>query len=1265
MVFQKKKKPNEPPVADYMPLGKSDLKFSVEVPVRHIDESSLITIEKAGKMKSMGRLKSRSMEEETLDYGVEREEKGDYTLIITEKPQAALKIASALGKARKLNDGGAPYYELERGGKKSIVACAVGHLFGLTSKEKGFPVFSMEWEHSSKKNVWTKKYYNALVRLARRAKDFIVATDYDIEGEVIGWNIVRFIAKQKDARRMKFSTLTSPELQKAYENLLPTIDWGQAIAGETRHFLDWMYGINLSRALMSAIKKAGSFKIMSIGRVQGPALKLIVDKELEIQKFKSEPYWQVFIKLKGHKTELKYEKDIFDKKLIEGFKNLKGKKGIANTKKEMRNVSPPFPFDLTSLQRESYRLFGINPAKTLQIAQQLYLSGVISYPRTSSQKIPDAIEPRKILSRLKNRFKETEYAKRIKPIEGGKSDPAHPSIYPTGEFMELGGDELKLYTLIAKRFISCFCEDAVVEDKNIEFVTDGKRFLAKGLGIKEKGWMNVYPSPTKEVEVEDINGEKIISEEKIEEKETQPPRRYTPASIITELEKRDLGTKCLTGDTKVIFNGQFIPIKDLFNSGKNSIHKEDVEIRQIKGKTVSLNNKNNVAVSNPEFVSRRKLKNGEIVFRLETDNSTIALTENHLVYIYKDKEIKQVSARDLDINDKLIGVFRNFKEGGVIIDRRLFDSKFKIQNDEIVHKFSSKKSRGIKLDFLPVKWSNSLAWTLGYFYGDGSYCSPKYNGSHQISFTTTENKALNLLRDNIKIVFGVEPYYYNLEGKYKVDCNSLISYALIKAFPNLEGKIPVDIPQEFIGDFLRGFFDADGNVHLRPLGKTKIIGKECNCFDTPRIKLTLANERLIKWVSFLLREIGIDNHINKGIAVCKDKRFDCWTIFVSGKEKVERFAYKVGFDSYKEDILYKGLRCNSPFYEVLRNSARIYSALYKHELNPEELTEKIGISRYLVMRAIKHLLFQGFLFKRRIGRGSRQKWFYSIKKNLEYQIYCNKLLHKKIDNCLYGLPIRKIEKIDYNGYVYDISVEKDSPNFVTEGNLLVHNSTRANIIETLYDRNYVKGQSIEATPLGISLIKTLEKYSPIIIDEELTRNFEKEMEGMQEAKKDQLALEDKTLKEARETIEKISKDFKTKEEKIGKELLEATRENYAREREENTLGLCPNCKKGSLRIIFNRKSRRFFIGCSAYPECKTTFSLPPNGLMKSAGKTCEMCGFPKMLAIRKGNRPWEFCFNPACKSNEEWRARAQEKINNSNGERAGEEKKKQEMQDET
>ena len=201
-------------------------------------------------------------------------------------------------------------------------------------------------------------------------------------------------------------------------------------------------------------------------------------------------------------------------------------------------------------------------------------------------------------------------------------------------------------------------------------------------------------------------------------------------------------------------------------------------------------------------------------------------------------------------------------------------------------------------------------------------------------------------------------------------------------------------------------------------------------------------------------------------------------------------------------------------------------------------------------------------------------------------------------------------------------------------------ATRASIVETLYDRGYIKEQSIIASPLGISLIESLEKHCPIIIDEKLTRNFEKEMDAILKSTKGLQDKEKKVLDEAKSTITKISLKFKKEEIEIGKELIEATKNLREQEKAENELTECPNCKKGKLRILFNRNSRRYFIGCSNYPECKTTFSLPPNGLMKSSRdkdnkqKICDECGFPKMLAIRKGKRPWEYCFNPECPTRE-------------------------------
>jgi len=206
-------------------------------------------------------------------------------------------------------------------------------------------------------------------------------------------------------------------------------------------------------------------------------------------------------------------------------------------------------------------------------------------------------------------------------------------------------------------------------------------------------------------------------------------------------------------------------------------------------------------------------------------------------------------------------------------------------------------------------------------------------------------------------------------------------------------------------------------------------------------------------------------------------------------------------------------------------------------------------------------------------------------------------------------------------------------------------ATRSGIVETLFDRGYLEGQSIKATPLGIRLIESLEKYSSIIIDENLTRKLEEEMEQIQNSQekgKDLEKKEKETIDSAKKIILDISKEFKVNEIKIGQELLKGLEILRAEQQKSNTLMPCPTCKKGNLRIMYSKKSRRYFVACSAYPECTQTFSLPPNSLIKKSDKICEADNFPKLLAIRKGKRPWEFCFNPDCPvekaKREKWQA---------------------------
>lgn len=480
-------------------------------------------------------------------------------LVIAEKPSAALKIAQSFGKYSKKVLHGVAYYKVPS--ENITIASAVGHLFGLKKVERLYPTFNLEWKptyETSKSSAFTKKYFMTLKSLGKRAKEYTIATDYDIEGEVIGLNIIRELFKKKDASRMKFSTLMPAELQRAYKEKSKSINWPQARAGIVRHNIDWFYGINLSYIVGSAVSKAlNRYQPISIGRVQGPTLAILAERELEIQKFKPENFWQIFANLwlNSQKVQAVHERDKFWKKeeAEEIFYKVRNKDGaITDIKKAKQKVNVPFPFDLTSLQIEAYRVFRYPPAMTLRLAQSLYSNAYISYPRTSSQKLPFSLGLKVIVEKLAKQKNYTSIASQIlrgnlKPNEGPKSDSAHPSIYPTGELpTKLIPQEAKLYDLIVKRFLSVFGEPGERESTRVNMSIQGETFLFSGIVTTKAGWQVIYApySKRKEVELPVLRiGQVLKQSTEFAEKETQPPPRYTHASLIKKLEKEGLGTK--------------------------------------------------------------------------------------------------------------------------------------------------------------------------------------------------------------------------------------------------------------------------------------------------------------------------------------------------------------------------------------------------------------------------------------------------------------------------------------------------------------------------------------------------------------------------------------------------------------------------------------------------------------------------------------------------------------------------------------------------
>lgn len=246
-----------------------------------------------------------------------------YTLIISEKPSASERIAHALAEGKVEKAGKATFYfRLRHAGKDIVVVPAVGHLFVLDEKDKKskwtYPVFDMEWRPTfdDKNNLWAKKYYSAIAKLAKGANEYVSACDYDIEGSTIAYNIIRFICGAKDGKRMKFSTLTDSDIIEAYKNASPHLDFPQIEAGLTRHTLDFLWGINLSRALTLALEKANGYWTLSVGRVQGPTLKILEEREREIERFVPELFWMVELHglVKGKRITAIHETDRFWKR---------------------------------------------------------------------------------------------------------------------------------------------------------------------------------------------------------------------------------------------------------------------------------------------------------------------------------------------------------------------------------------------------------------------------------------------------------------------------------------------------------------------------------------------------------------------------------------------------------------------------------------------------------------------------------------------------------------------------------------------------------------------------------------------------------------------------------------------------------------------------------------------------------------------------------------------------------------------------------------
>lgn len=489
-----------------------------------------------------------------------------YTLVVCEKPDAARRIAHALGDAKEAGSA----FDVSWQGRHYKICSASGHLYGVTDATKNrsvYPVFDLEWAPIDEKgkSARVSRIISTISRLAQGADSFIHACDYDQEGEVIGHCILQYACGNRyaEARRAKFSTLTDDEITESFSNLLKP-SAGLAEAGRSRHVLDFIYGVNLSRALAQSFKAGnGGYRNLSIGRVQGPTLAFAADREREIRLHVPDPYWTItadFVKNSsgGQAIHATYEKPEIDVRseaqaVVDACIGRNGAvSGVNSNKVALR---PPTPFNIGDLQREAYRLFKIPPGYTLAIAEKLYLHALISYPRTSSQKLPASINYRKILSGLAGSYSNASILlsrDRLVPNEGAMTDPAHPAIYPTGVSARLSGIDFKVYDLVAKRFLATFGDSALTERVSVTISVNGHMFVAEGRTTLYEGWMAFY-RPYISLEQSTlpplVQGELLANRQvAMEEKFTQPPWRYSQSSLLAKMELEKIGTKTTRAD---------------------------------------------------------------------------------------------------------------------------------------------------------------------------------------------------------------------------------------------------------------------------------------------------------------------------------------------------------------------------------------------------------------------------------------------------------------------------------------------------------------------------------------------------------------------------------------------------------------------------------------------------------------------------------------------------------------------------------------------
>ena len=471
-------------------------------------------------------------------------------LIIVESPAKANTIKKFLGGSTK-------------------VVASMGHIRDLPKSKLGIDIehdFEPEYINIRGKGDLIK----SLKTDAKKAKKVYLATDPDREGEAIAWHLAKILENDKDKiTRVTFNEITKTAVQKAIKEPR-NIDLNTVDAQQARRVLDRIVGYKISPILWKKVKRG-----LSAGRVQSVAVKLIVDRENEIESFIPEEYWNIYADLKDEKSKKQFEarfygkngkkQEIHSKEEIDQILKTieKAKYTVSEVKKGEKKRNPAPPFTTSTMQQEASRKLGFTLKKTMSVAQGLYEGvkiaekgtvGLITYMRTDSTRISEearAAAKTQIVATYGEEYYENRYYKTSKDAQDAHEGirPTYADIEPDKIKDELTKDQYKLYKLIYNRFMASQMKPAIYDTMAVNIKADDYDFKANGQNLRFKGFMTLYVEGTdeKEEKEEGILPELQENQEvkllKINPKQsfTEPPARYTEASLVKTLEEKGIG----------------------------------------------------------------------------------------------------------------------------------------------------------------------------------------------------------------------------------------------------------------------------------------------------------------------------------------------------------------------------------------------------------------------------------------------------------------------------------------------------------------------------------------------------------------------------------------------------------------------------------------------------------------------------------------------------------------------------------------------------